>query len=136
MRIDPVHPAGWKPARGYSNGMLVQGGGKLLFVAGQIAWNADQELVAPGDFVGQFRQALDNVAAVVKEAGGWPEHVVRLTVYVVDKRAYVERLKEIGAAYRDVMGRHYPAMALVQVADLLEPGALVEIEATAVLPER
>ena len=136
MRVDAVHPQGWKPARGYSNGILVEGEVRLLFVAGQVAWDADQRLVGAGDFAAQFRQALANVIAVVKEAGGWPDHVVRLTIYVVDKQAYVAAQKEIGEAYRDLMGKHYPAMALVQVADLLEDGALVEIEATAALPAR
>ena len=134
MRIDKVQPEGWKAPRGYSNGVLVAGAGRLLFVAGQIAWDAEQRLVGPGDFAAQFRQALQNVAAVVAAAGGQPEHVVRLTLYATDKRAYQAHQKEIGAAYREVFGRHYPAMALVLVAGLLEDGALVEIEATAALP--
>ena len=133
MKIDPVHPHAWKAARGYSNGITVEGAKRLLFVAGQVAWNADQELVGPGDFAVQFRQALDNVAEVVKAAGGWPDHVVRLTIYVTDKHQYLDQIKAVGEAYRDVMGRHYPAMSLVEVADLLEEGALVEIEATAAL---
>jgi enamine deaminase RidA (YjgF/YER057c/UK114 family) len=134
MKIDPIHPDGWAPAKGYANGMLVTGAARMLFVAGQIAWDAEQELVGRGDIAAQFAQALANVAAVVRAAGGAPEHLVRLTVYVTDKRAYLAATKAIGAAYRDVVGRHYPAMALVQVADLLEEGALVEIEATAALP--
>ncbi len=136
MKLDPVHPQGWKPARGYSNGVLVEGHARLLFVAGQVAWDAEQNLVGGDDFAAQFRQALANVVAVVQEAGGWPDHVVRLTIYVTDKRAYLAARKAIGEAYRDLMGKHYPAMALVQVADLLEEGALVEIEATAALPPR
>ncbi|HKX46064.1 MAG TPA: RidA family protein, partial [Planctomycetota bacterium] len=104
------------------------------FVAGQIAWDAEQALVGRGDFVAQFRQALANVAAVVAAAGGRPEHVVRLTIYVTDKREYLGHLREVGEAYRAVLGKHFPAMALVQVADLLEDGALVEVEATAALP--
>ena len=135
MRLDAIHPHGWKPARGYSNGMLVEGDARLLFVAGQIAWDAEQKLVA-ADFAAQFRQALANVIAVVEEAGGRPDHVVRLTIYVTDKHAYLAAQKAVGEAYRDLMGEHYPAMALVQVADLLEEGALVEIEATAALPPR
>jgi len=134
MQIDMVHPEGWKPPRGYSNGVLVTGAGRLLFVAGQIAWDAEQQLVGRGDFVAQFRQALANVAAVVAAAGGKPEHLVRLTLYVKDKRAYLAAGKELGAIYRALLGRHFPAMALVEVADLLEDGALVEIEATAALP--
>ena len=134
MRIDMIQPEGWAPAKGYSNGVLVEGHAKLLFVAGQVAWDADQSLVGAGDFAAQFRQALRNVVDVVREAGGAPEHLVRLTIYVFDKAAYEAVLKEVGAAYRDLVGRHYPAMALVQVAALLEQGAMVEIEATAALP--
>ena len=133
MRLVPVEPDGWKPPRGYANGIAVDGAARLLFVAGQVAWDAEQRLVGSGDFAAQFRQALANVAAVVRAAGGAPEHVARLVIYVTDKRLYLDRLKEVGAAYRDVFGRHFPAMALVQVADLLEDGALVEIEATAAL---
>jgi enamine deaminase RidA (YjgF/YER057c/UK114 family) len=131
MKIDPIHPSGWKQAKGYNHGVLVEGGDRLLFVAGQIAWDAEQRLVGPGDFPAQFRQALSNVVEVVRAAGGLPEHIARMNLYVTDKRLYLDNLAEIGAAYRDLMGRHYPAMALVQVADLLEDGALVEIEATA-----
>jgi len=134
MRSEKIHPEGWKPSRGYSNGVLVTGAQRLLFVAGQIAWDAEQRLVGAGDFVAQLRQALQNVADVVAAAGGEPEHIVRLTLYVTDKRPYLERPKEVGAAYREVLGRHFPAMALVVVAGLLEDGALVEIEATAALP--
>jgi enamine deaminase RidA (YjgF/YER057c/UK114 family) len=132
-RLIPIHPEGWAPAKGYANGMLAPAGGRMLFVAGQIAWDVDQRLVGGGDFVRQFEQALRNVLAVVGAAGGRADDIARLTVYVTDKQLYLERLVEVGRAYRAVMGRHYPAMALVQVADLLEPGALVEIEATAVL---
>ena len=134
MKIEPVEPAGWSRPKGYSNGVLARGAQSFLFVSGQVAWDADQRLVARGDFAAQFAQALRNVVAVVKAAGGWPEHIVRMTVYVTDKRLYSARTKEIGAAWREIMGKHYPAMALVQVADLLEPGALVEIEATAAMP--
>jgi enamine deaminase RidA (YjgF/YER057c/UK114 family) len=134
MKIVGVHPGGWAPAQGYSNGLVVEGGGRLLFVAGQIAWDARQELVGAGDMAAQFAQALANVLAVVRAAGGAPEHVVRMTVYVVDKAAYVAARKAIGATWRELLGRHFPAMALLEVSDLLEDGALVEIEATAVLP--
>jgi len=134
MRIDKVEPEGWKAPRGYSNGVVVTGAGRLLFVAGQIAWDAEQRLVGRGDFAAQFRQALSNVAAVVAAAGGRPEHVVRLTLYATDKRPYLAHLKEVGEAYRAILGRHFPAVALVVVADLLEEGALIEIEATAALP--
>ena len=108
-------------------------GGRLLFVAGQIGWNEEQELVGKS-FVKQFRQALRNGAAVVKTAGGAPEHVVRFTMYVSNKQESLGAVKDVGAAYRRHMGRHFPAMALVEVKDLLEEGAKVAIEATAALP--
>jgi enamine deaminase RidA (YjgF/YER057c/UK114 family) len=118
--------------RGYSNGVLTEAGGRLLFVAGQIGWDENQKLVAE-DFVEQFARALENVVAVVREAGGTPEQIARLTIYVTDKREYAARTREVGARWREVMGAHYPAMALVEVKSLLEDGAKVEIEATAVL---
>ena len=121
------------PARGYANGMLMPEG-QLLFVAGQIGWNAQARLVSP-DFVPQFDQALFNIVQVLREGGSAPDHVGRLTIYVTDKKRYLASLPEVGAAYRKHMGKHYPAMALVEVADLLEEGALVEIEATAVVPK-
>lgn len=127
-----IEPESLAPARGYSNGIVLTGS-RTLFVAGQIGWDRQARLVS-SDFTAQFGQALDNVLAVVREAGGGPEHIGRLTVYVTDKHRYVAALKDIGAAYRARMGKHYPAMALVEVQDLLEEGALVEIEATAVLP--
>jgi enamine deaminase RidA (YjgF/YER057c/UK114 family) len=113
--------------------VLAPAGGRLLFVAGQVGWDAGQRLVGAG-FAEQFGQALANVLAVVREAGGAPEDVARLTLFVTDKQEYQAALKAVGEAYRRLMGRHYPAMALVVVAGLLEPGAKVEIEATAVLP--
>jgi len=132
--IEFVDPAGWKKPSGYSNGALAPAGARLLCVAGQVAWNAEQELVGRGDFVAQFRQALANVVAVVRAAGGEPAHLLELTIFVTDKAAYVADLRAIGAAWRDVVGRHYPAMALVEVAGLLEDGAQVEIQARAALP--
>lgn len=129
--IQPIHPEGWAAAKGYSNGMLGRAGGRPLAIAGQIAWDAEQRLVGEGDFAAQFRQALANVVAVLDAGGGKPEHLTRLTVYVTDKKAYLDALKPIGAAWKEFVGRHYPAMALVQVADLLEEGAMVEIEADA-----
>ena len=134
MTFEQIHPAGWAKASGYANGILVPPGHALLFVAGQIAWDADQNIVGAGDFRAQFRQALENVVTVVTTAGGGPEHIVRLTVFVADKDAYNACLRELGAAWRELMGRNYPAMSLVEVAALLEPGALLEIEATAALP--
>lgn len=132
MQNQAIEPQGWKPPRGYSNGVLARGVQDLLFVAGQIGWDAEQRLVE-GGFAAQFRQALSNVRAVVEAAGAEPVDVVRLTIYVTDKRLYSDQIREVGAAYREVLGKHFPAMALVQVADLLEDGALVEIEATAVV---
>ena len=134
MKIEAIEPAGWPRPRGYSDGIAVTGAGRLLFVAGQVAWDERQRIVGAGDFAVQFAQALRNVVAVVRAAGGGPEHVVRMTAYVIDKRLYLARTAEIGAAWSAIVGKHYPAMALVQVADLLEEGALVEIEATAALP--
>jgi enamine deaminase RidA (YjgF/YER057c/UK114 family) len=133
ISLVPVNPAELGAPRGYSNGMLAPAGGRLLFVAGQIAWDGEQKLVA-ADFPGQLPRALENALAVVRAAGGGPEHVARLTLYVTDCRQYLADLPAVGEAYRRVMGRHYPAMALLEVQALLEPGALVEIEATAVLP--
>lgn len=127
-----LSPESLAPARGYSNGIIL-GPGRVLFVAGQIGWDREARIVSD-DFAAQFAQALANVMAVVREAGGGPEHVGRLTIYVTDKQRYLGALKAVGAAYREQMGKHYPAMALVEVQALLEEGALVEIEATAVLP--
>jgi len=134
MQIDSIHPPDWKPASGYANGMLVTGDHRTLYLAGQVAWDADQAIVGDGDFVTQFRQVLTNIRAILEEAGGGPEHLVRLTIFVLDKDDYMGKLRDVGAAYRDVLGRHFPAMSLVQVAALLEEGALLEIEATACLP--
>ncbi len=127
----PIDPPGWPRASGYAHGVLAQG--RYLAISGQIGWNEQGELVS-GDFLGQARQALRNVMAVLRAAGGEPEDLVRLTWYIIDKNEYRRTLRELGAAYREIVGQHYPAMALVQVADLLEDGAKVEIEATAVLP--
>ena len=126
-----VNPDTLAPPRGYSNGILL-GGERVLFVAGQIGWDATMK-VADG-LTAQFALALDNVLDVVRAAGGAPEHVGRMTIYVVDRHEYVREAKAIGAAYRERFGKHYPAMSLVQVAALLEEGARVEIEVTAVLP--
>lgn len=127
-----VDPESLAPARGFSHGMILEGG-RILFVAGQVGWDREAKIVST-DFTAQFEQALRNVMDVVREAGGAPAHVGRLTIYVTDKKAYIAAAKEIGRAYRELMGKHFPAMALVEVQDLLEEGALVEIEATAVLP--
>ncbi|MBV8343684.1 MAG: RidA family protein [Candidatus Eremiobacteraeota bacterium] len=128
---DIINPAGRPRPSGYANGVLAEG--RYLAVSGQIGWNERNELVS-GEFLEQARQALRNVVAVVRAAGGAPEHLARLTWYVTDKNEYRAALKELGASYREIVGEHYPAMALVEVAGLLEEGAKVEIEATAVLP--
>jgi enamine deaminase RidA (YjgF/YER057c/UK114 family) len=134
MNLETIQPKDWKKPSGYVNGVLVKYAGRMLFVAGQIAWDKDQRLVGKGNFALQFETALRNVLAVVETAGGKPEHVVRLTVFVTDKALYLAKTKEIGIAWKELMGSNYPAMSLVQVADLLETGALVEMEATAALP--
>ena len=133
MSLEFVEPEGWEPPSGYSNGVRAPAGARLLFVAGQIAWDADQMLVGKGDFAAQFRQALANVLAVVDAAGGEPAHLASLTVFVKDREAYLASTKALGALWRELVGRHYPAMALVEVASLLEKDALVEIQATAAI---
>ena len=127
-----LHPANWKPAIGYSNGVAATG--RMVFCGGLIGWNANQEFETD-DFAGQVRQTLLNIVAVLAEGGAKPEHLVRLTWYVTDKKEYLSRLKDLGAIYREVIGRHFPAMALVQVGALVEDRAKVEIEATAVVPD-
>jgi enamine deaminase RidA (YjgF/YER057c/UK114 family) len=133
VRIETINPESLGAPHGYSNGVVVDGG-RLLFVAGQVAWDREHQLVGRGDFVAQFEQALRNVLEVVWKAGGKPEHVVELTIFAVDKRPYLDQLAAIGKAYRALMGKHFPAMALVVVKDLLEDGALVEIRGIAALP--
>lgn len=132
MSQSVFNPESLAKPHGYSNGMLL-GPGRTLFVAGQIGWDANAKLVST-DIVPQFEQALKNSLEVVRAAGGSAEHVGRLTIYVTDKRAYLAKTREIGEGYRRVFGKHFPAMALVEVKDLLEDGALVEVEATAVIP--
>mgnify|MGYP005812544907 CR=1 FL=1 len=127
-----LQPPGWAAPKGYSNGVAARG--TFVAIGGQIGWNAQQAFESD-DFVAQARQALANVVAVLAEAGGRPEHIVRMTWYVVDRDEYVASLRALGAAYRDVIGRHYPAMTAVEVAALVEPRARVEIEATAIVPE-
>ena len=128
-----LHPREWKPAKGFSNGVVAEG--RTIFLAGQVGWNAEQTFDS-ADFVAQVRQALANIVTLVGEAGGRPEHITRLTWYVTDKAEYLSRLTEVGRAYRDVMGKHFPTMTLVQVVALVEDLAKVEIEATAVVPHR
>ncbi len=126
-----LNPKSWKPALGYSNGVAAEG--RMVFVGGMVGWNAAQEFETD-DFLGQVEQALRNIVAVLDEAGARPEHLVRLTWYVVDKHEYLADLRGLGQVYRAVLGRHFPAMTLVQVAALVEDRARVEIEATAVIP--
>jgi enamine deaminase RidA (YjgF/YER057c/UK114 family) len=128
-----LQPKGWNPAKGYSNGIAAEGG--LVFVAGQIGWTEGAKLVG-SDFVAQVERALMNIAAVLAEAGAEPHHIVRMNWFITDKTEYVARQREIGEGYRRVIGRHFPAMTLLVVEDLLEEGAKVEIEATAVIPSR
>lgn len=127
-----LQPPGWVPAKGYANGVIARGA--QVFVGGQIGWNAQQQFESD-DFIAQTAQALRNIVAVLKEAGADPSHMVRMTWYIVDRVEYNARLKELGAVYREVIGRHFPAMTCVQVAALVEQRAKVEIEVTAVLPE-
>jgi enamine deaminase RidA (YjgF/YER057c/UK114 family) len=130
MRI--LQPPGWARPRGFSNGIAVKGG-TTVYIAGQVGFTGQGEWKEKG-FAGQFRQALQNILDVLAEAGGKPEHIVRLTWYVLDKAEYLASLKEVGAAYRALMGKHYPVMAVVQVSGLVEDAARLEIEATAVVP--
>jgi enamine deaminase RidA (YjgF/YER057c/UK114 family) len=127
-----LHPSGWLPAKGFSNGVVAKG--RLVFLAGQVGWNAEQRFES-ADFVAQARRALANIVALVQEAGGRAEHITRLTWFVLDKKEYLSRQRELGEAYRSIMGRHFPAMTLVQVGALVEDQAKLEIEATAVVPD-
>jgi enamine deaminase RidA (YjgF/YER057c/UK114 family) len=127
-----LQPPGWKRPRGYSNGIAARG--RMVFVAGQIGWNAEERFES-SDLAGQARKALENVVAVLAEAGARPEHVCRMTWYVADRREYLGSLPALGAAYREVMGRSFPAMTAIEVSGFVEDGAKVEIEATAVIPD-
>lgn len=131
-QIQVLQPPGWATPRGYANGIAARG--RLIFVGGQIGWNAQQQFESDA-FVAQARQALANVVAVLNEAGGKPEHIVRMTWYVVDKHEYVASYRELGEAYRAIIGRHFAAMTAIQVSALLEDRARVEIEVTAVVPD-
>ncbi len=131
MQAETINPTGWASPRGYSNGVLAEGS-KVLFIAGQIAWDAEQRLVSD-EFAVQFGQAIHNVVAIVQAAGGEAANITRLLIFVTDKREYLAHVREVGAAYREAMGKHFPAMSLIEVKALLEDRAKVEIEATAVL---
>ena len=126
-----VHPAGWAPTKGYSAGIIAEG--RQLFIAGQIGWDAQQQF-SSDDLIDQFAMALDNVCAVLEEAGGAPEHLTEMTVFVTDLAGYRARYRELGPIWKARLGRHYPAMALIGISGLVEPRALVEIQARAVLP--
>jgi enamine deaminase RidA (YjgF/YER057c/UK114 family) len=126
-----LQPESWRAPKGYANGVAATG--RQVFIAGQIGWNAEAKLVGD-DLIVQVEQALTNVVAVLAEAGGEPRHIVRMTWYLTDKAEYIARQKEIGAVYRRVIGRHFPAMSAIVVAGLIEDGAIVEIESTAVIP--
>jgi enamine deaminase RidA (YjgF/YER057c/UK114 family) len=126
-----LNPAGWKRPKGYSN--AISASGRMVFVAGQVGWDSN-EVFQTDDLVGQVRQSLTNIVAILAEAGARPEHIVRMNWYLEDKEEYNARLGEIGEAYRDLIGRHFPAMTALQVAGFVEVGAKVEIEVTAMLP--
>ena len=132
MSHKPIHPKGWKPAKGYANAILSEG--LTLNIAGQIGWNENQEFIAK-DFIGQMEQTLKNITTSVKEAGGQIEDLTRLTWYVTDKAEYLANQKKVGEIYRSVLGNHFPAMTMVVVTALVENEALIEIEATAVIPK-
>ena len=127
-----LQPPGWTPPKGYANGVAARG--TVVYVGGQVGWNGSQEFESD-DFVAQARQALRNIVAILGEANAVPQHIVRMTWYVVDRDEYVASYRALGGVYREVMGRHFPAMTAVQVAALVEPRARVEIEATAVVPD-
>ena len=132
MSFQLLQPPGWLPPKGYANGIAARG--TQVFVGGQIGWNGQQQFETD-DFIAQCKQALQNVVDVLKQAGAGPEHMVRMTWYVIDRVEYNSRLPELGVVYREVLGRHFPAMTCVQVAALMEERAKVEIEVTAVLPD-
>ncbi len=130
--MDILQPPTWARAKGYANGIAATG--RLVFVAGQVGWNPETQRFEHRDFAGQFGQALRNIVAVLAEANGRPEHIARLTWFITDRNAYLAGQQALGEVYRDVIGRHFPAMSVVAVASLVEPEALLEIEATAVIP--
>jgi enamine deaminase RidA (YjgF/YER057c/UK114 family) len=130
--MEILQPEGWAKPRGYANGIAASG--RMVFVSGMVGWDADS-VFHTDDFAGQVRQALQNIVAVLAEGGARPEHIVRMTWYVLDKKEYVAAYPEIGVAYRELIGRHFPTMSAVQVAGLIEDRARVEIEVTAVVPE-
>lgn len=131
--MEVLQPPEWDRPKGYSNGIVARG--TQVFVSGQIGWNPETSAFETDDFAGQFRQALENVVAVVAAAGGRPEHICRLTWYITDKQKYLAGIKDVGAAYKEILGRHYPVMAVIGITELVEDRALIEIEADAVIPD-
>ena len=129
--MQQLNPPGWNRPKGYSNGIAAEG--RFVFVAGMVGWTGDEKFES-NDFVDQFRLALENTVAVLAEGGAGPEHICRMTMYFIDKEEYLSRLSEVGQAYRDVIGKNFPAMAAVQVVALMEDEAKVEIETTAIVP--
>lgn len=128
-----IHPDGWPPATGYSHGVLIRPG-KILFIAGQVGWDETEAFMHP-TLGAQFEQALKNTLAVLKKAGGGPEHICRMTCYCTDKKQYIEARRDIGKAWKQLLGKNFPAMSMIFVADLLAPQSVIEIETTAVLPD-
>jgi enamine deaminase RidA (YjgF/YER057c/UK114 family) len=126
-----LNPPSWKRPKGYANGISVRG--RLIVTGGVVGWDEEEQF--PSDFIAQVRQALSNIVTILREGEAGPEHIIRMTWYITDKREYLARMNELGDAYREIIGRHFPAMAMVQVADLIEDAAKVEIEATAVVPD-
>lgn len=133
MEIDLINPASLAAPKGYTHGVKVRGASELLLLGGQVAWDSDGRLVGETDIIAQFDKALENLLVVVRDAGGKAENIVKLNIYVTDKAAYLSGMKEAGQAYRKHMGKHFPAMTLVEVKSLYESGAMVEIEGLAVL---
>ena len=126
-------PEGWAPAQGYANGIEVPAAGRIVFLAGQVGWDAQQQFHSE-EIAPQFAQALDNILAILRAAGGGPQHICRITAFCCDKPKYMAARRELGAVWRERMGRHYPAMSMIFVADLLDRPGVIELEATAVLP--
>ena len=130
--MEILQPPGWPRPKGYSNGLVA--GGRMVFVAGQVGWN-EREQFETDDFAGQARQVFQNIVMVLNEAGAGPEHIVRMTWFIADKKEYLGSLKEIGAAYKEIIGRFYPPMSVIEVSGFIEDGAKLEVETTAVIPE-
>lgn len=133
MAHETILPEGWANPQGYANGILAQPG-RTLYMAGQIGWTAQQEFTSE-ELVPQFAQALDNILAIVREAGGKPEHICRITAYCIDRAEYLAARKDLGRIWKDRMGKHYPCMSMIFVADLLDHPAKIELEATAIIPD-